>query len=205
VTDPVGLPLVTVTNGPLIDPQGRPFHRAPVTITAIVPSNPFLLNGSGSVLGRTVTDTETDGVWRATLIPTSQYGRADAYYLADETQVGGTAWPFRVPDSGGPYRLEELLIAELPKGDGYAAVNTFAALSDVNSAGKAAGRLLAVGSDGRIGFYPPTIAVPPPTYWHGSGPPPAVIPGAAPGDVYIDDDADSGAGYYTLGSPTIEV
>lgn len=205
MTEPAALPLVTVTNGPLVDPRGQPYHRVPIVITAVVPLNPFLLNGAGSVLGRTVTDTETDGVWRASLIPTSAYDRLDAYYLVDETQAGGTRWPFRVPDSGGPYRLEELLIAELPKGDGYGAVNTFSALSDVNPAGREGGDLVAVGSDGRLGFYRPTEVIPPPTYWHGHGPPPDVIPGAAPGDVYIDDDADTGAGYYTLGSPTLEV
>lgn len=108
---------VEVWNGPLRTPGGRPLHRAVVPIEAVAPLNPLLRDSAGEVLSRVTPDTNTDGIWRASLIPTSQFARVDAYYTADERSVGGQLWAFRVPDSGGPYRLAELLIETPPTGE----------------------------------------------------------------------------------------
>lgn len=108
---------VRVSNGPLLDPSGRPLHRVPVTVSVVAPSNPFLLNGSGAVIERLTVDTGRTGVWTADLLPQDAYSRTDTYYIADETKIpGGAQWLFTVPSDGGPYSLEELLIAAPPTG-----------------------------------------------------------------------------------------
>ena len=108
---------VEVWHGPLRTPGGRPLHRAVVPVEAVAPSNPLLINGYGEVLSRATPDTNTDGIWRTRLIPSSAYARLDAYYTADERRYGGPLWLFRVPDTGGPYRLADLLLDEPPVGE----------------------------------------------------------------------------------------
>ena len=138
-----------VYNGPLRNASGRPLHRVPIPVAAVVPLNPFLRDGRGSVISRTVADTDRDGIWRTQLVPSSFFERADAYYVADERKAGGELVMFTVPNSGGPYRVRDLLIQAPPTG-GEAIVEYT-------------------------------------RWWSGLGPPPEVIIGAKPGDIYVED------------------
>ena len=108
---------VEVWHGPLVTPGGRPLHRAAIPIVAVAPMNPLLVDGHGEVLSKVTPDTNTDGIWRVSLLPTSSFARRDAYYTADERSYGGQLWLFRVPDDGGPYRLSDLLVEAPPIGD----------------------------------------------------------------------------------------
>lgn len=163
---------VEVWHGPLMTPSGRPLRRAAVPITAVAPLNPLLKHGDGEVLSRATPDTNLDGIWRVRLFPTSAFQRTDAFYVADETKWGGERWEFTVPDGGGPYRLEDLLLFSPPAGDGPAGpVQRMNDLEDVEAPAGAVG-VLTRSADGIFRLVPQEPDWGDPTRWRRDAPSP---------------------------------
>lgn len=132
--------------GILTDPSGRPMQRQTVRVGRQPVGNPFDTAG-GAVIQVGAYDTDTDGRWEANLIPSSQYEDAGQYYLADARdgmRIGDAQWTFRVPDTGGPFNIRDLLVTVPPAGTPIppVAAHRLGDHVDVDTTGAADGNVL---------------------------------------------------------------
>lgn len=130
----------------LTNPSGRPLQNQTARITLRAPGNPFTELGS-EVFQRFAVDTNTTGRWEADLIPNDQYEQAGTWYHVD--QRDGLDFPdaehdFRVPSTGGPYWLRDLLITPPDPGGNFPPVPPHALgdHTDVDTTGALSGQYL---------------------------------------------------------------
>lgn len=102
---------IVVTNDP-INPGQEPFAHGQVHIELVTGAP----GGAGytatqSIIGRYTTETDAQGNWSATLLPTNSITPANTHYRVTE---GFAVSLIIVPDSGGPYTLSSLLVTPPP-------------------------------------------------------------------------------------------
>lgn len=101
--------LVTVTNT-LHNADGTPLVGAPVSVALCVPS--FDSSNSTEVIGApSYVVTDATGLYTLTLVPNSELVTAGTFYTVREP--GGAVWTC-VVSTGGPYRLQDILVAAGP-------------------------------------------------------------------------------------------
>ena len=137
---------MTIVYNVLTTPEGRPLQRQTVRISLRAPGNPFT-DLESEVFQAHAEDTDGTGRWEANLIPTDEYEHAGAYYHVDERdglRIPDGQWDFRVPATGGPYWVRDLLIIPPSPGTPFPPVPPHALgdHTDVDTTGAIAGRVL---------------------------------------------------------------
>lgn len=174
---------MTVVRSQLIDlATGLPARRVRV-YARLVGSAAWLRGQSAQITGAYETVSGEDGWYELQLPPQSSYEVEGTYYAVREWE--NATWNIQVPEFG-PVALRDCLVDAPPEIAPYSPISTFDTLRDVNPFGRDVGDIVAVGEDGKLGYVPKSAAVAAPNWYSGEGPPPQVIAGASPHDIYVD-------------------
>lgn len=173
---------MTEVRGKLVKPDGSAVVGASVVAHLVAPSA-WLKNNAGDVVAEATTVTGSDGSWSLNLTDQTKYEMVDGFYVIRE---GHAAYAVSVP-AAGPVDVSDIRVdpttltptepvppslylarAEMGQPGGVAPLDT---------SGKVPATNLPVGNGGTVeGAH----------IWFGDGSP-TVVPGAAPGDIYIDE------------------
>lgn len=177
--------MTRITNQ-VVDPgTGAPVPGVRVVAELVAPA--AWLNNQSEVSGRVEADTDANGVYFLNLIPQSDYELPGTYYKIREWEIA--TWYVSVPSAdliNSTVAVRDILVNPSPDAVPWSPISTFDTLRDVNPVDRSVGDILAVGQDGKLGYFPPSAAVSAPNWWSGDGPPPDVIVGASPHDLYYD-------------------
>ncbi len=109
---------MTIVRNTVTDPTGTPIPNlgVPISLITVTPTTPGYTAAS-SIASTEVVYTDNTGTWSTDLTPNVSISPSGSYYrVTEDRQISN----IRVPASGGPYNLPDLLVA--PQDDGSLAL-----------------------------------------------------------------------------------